>query len=71
MRSSNRKKGEQVLRDFAAEDAKVMRNYAKQLEVSPESRLSAGMYYYHRGRYNAYKLAVQILKTQSFWRDEL
>lgn len=70
MKSSKRKMGEQVLRDFAAEDARDMRHYAKELEVSPESGLSTGMYYYHRGRYNAYKHAMQILNTHVFWRDE-
>ena len=70
MKSSNRKMGEQILRDFAAEDAKDMRHYAKELEDSPESTLSSGMYYYHRGRYNAYKHAMSIFNTEPFWRDE-
>lgn len=70
MKSSNRKMGEQILRDFAAEDAKDMRHYSKTMEDSPESTMSSGMYYYHLGRYNAYKHAMQILKTKSFWREE-
>lgn len=70
MRSANRKYGEQIIRDFAARDAKEMRRYSKEMEVCPESTLSSGMYFYHRASYNSYKHALQIITTPVFWRDE-
>lgn len=60
-----RKKGEQLLRDFAAEDARDMRRYARE-----DSNFDRTMKAYHRGRYNSYKRALDIVNTECFWRDE-
>lgn len=60
-----RKKGEQLLRDFAAYDARDMRRYARN-----ESSYDRAMAAYHRGRYNSYKQAIDIMKAKSLWRDE-
>ena len=69
MKSTNRKYGEQVIRDFAARDAKEMRRYSKEMEVRPESTLSSSMYLYHRACYNSYKHALQIITIPTFWRE--
>jgi|DEB0MinimDraft_4_1074332.scaffolds.fasta_scaffold58619_1 cytidylate kinase len=67
MKSTNRLVGEQLLRDFAARDAKDMRRYAKEMEVCPESTYVSGMYYYHKASYNTYKHALQVVNTPIFW----
>ena len=60
-----RKTGEQLLRDFAAEDARDMRRYARK-----DSSYDRAMEAYHRGRYNGYKQALDIIDTKCLWRDE-
>jgi cytidylate kinase len=69
MKSTNRLFGEQLLRDFAARDARDMRRYAKKMEDRPESTYISGMYYYHRASYNTYKHALQVFSTPAFWRE--
>ena len=69
MKSTNRLAGEQLLRDFAARDARDMRRYAKEMEVCPESTYISGMYFYHRASYNTYKHALQVVSTPAFWRE--
>lgn len=64
-----RKLGEQLLRDFAAEDARHMRRYTRQLKENPASRYDSAMDAYHRGRYNSYKSALDIINSESLWRD--
>lgn len=59
-----RKKGEQLLRDFAAEDARNMRRY-----TGNESSYDRAMEAYHRGRYTGYKQAINIINSTSLWRD--
>jgi hypothetical protein len=61
-----RKRGDQLLRDFAAEDARSMRRYGRR---TLESSYDRAMEAYHRGRYNSYKLALQMINTESLWRD--
>lgn len=65
-----RKTGEQLLRDFAAEDAREMRRYKRRLKENPDSRYDSAMDSYYRGRYNSYKQALNIINTKCFWRDE-
>lgn len=62
-----RKRGDQLLRDFAAEDARSMRRYGRR---ALESSYDRAMEAYHRGRYNSYKSALTIINIKSFWRDE-
>lgn len=69
MKSTNRSSGEQLLRDFAARDAKEMRHYAKEMEDCPESTYISGMYFYHRACYQTYKHALQVVSTPAFWRE--
>jgi cytidylate kinase len=69
MKSTNRLFGEQLLRDFAARDARDMRRYAKEMEDRPESTYISGMYFYHRASYNTYKHALQVVSTPAFWRE--
>jgi hypothetical protein len=59
-----RKRGDQLLRDFAAEDARSMRRYARN-----KSSFYRAMEAYHRGRYRGYRLALQMINTESLWRD--
>ena len=61
-----RKRGDQLLRDFAAEDARSMRRYGRR---ALESSYDRAMEAYHRGRYNSYKSALNIINIKSFWRD--
>ena len=67
MKSTNRLVGEQLLRDFAARDAREMRHYEKQMEDCPESTYISAMYYYHRASYKTYKHALQVVSTPAFW----
>lgn len=60
-----RKMGEQLLRDFAAYDARDMRRYARN-----ESSYDRAMEAYHRGRYNSYKSALNVINSKSLWRDQ-
>lgn len=60
-----RKTGEQLLRDFAAEDARDMRRYARN-----DSSYDRAMEAYHRGRYRDYKQALNIIDSKCLWRDE-
>lgn len=60
-----RKTGEQLLRDFAAEDARDMRRYARN-----DSSYDRAMEAYHRGRYRGYKQALNIIDSKCLWRDE-
>jgi len=59
-----RTKGEQLLREFAAEDARDMRRYAK-----GDSSYNRAMEAYHKGRYNGYKQAMSIMKAECLWRE--
>ena len=64
-----RKTGEQLLRDFAAEDARDMRRYARLAEKETGGYYRA-MESYHRGRYNSYIRALDIVNSECLWRDE-
>jgi len=68
MKSTNRLFGEQLLRDFAARDARDMRRYAKEMKCRPESTYFSGMYFYHKASYNTYKHALQVVSTPALWR---
>lgn len=65
-----RKTGEQLLRDFAAEDARDMRLYARKLKDNSGITFYRVMETYHRGRYNGYKQALNIVNNEFLWRDE-
>ena len=65
-----RKTGEQLLRDFAAEDARDMRRYARKLKDNSGITYYRVMETYHRGRYNSYKSAIDIINSECLWRDE-
>ena len=64
-----RKTGEQLLRDFAADDAREMRSYSRYLKDNPDSSFDRAMGAYYRGRYNSYKSALNIINSESLWRD--
>ena len=64
-----RKKGEQLLRDFAADDARDMRRMTRLLEREPDSGYYRAMQAYYSGRYNSYKSALDIINSESLWRD--
>lgn len=59
-----RKQGEKLLREFAAEDARDMRRYAR-----GDSSYDRTMEAYHKGRYNGYKQAISIMKSKCLWRE--
>ena len=64
-----RKTGEQLLRDFAAQDARDMRRQARYLKLDPDSGYHRAMETYYRGRYNSYKSALDIINSECLWRD--
>lgn len=64
-----RKKGEQLLRDFAAEDARDMRRMTRRLKDSPDCGYYRTMQAYYSARYNSYKQALDIINTKCLWRD--
>ena len=64
-----RKTGEQLLRDFAAEDAREIRRYARLLKIEPDCGYYRAMQAYYSGRYNSYKSALDIINSESLWRD--
>ena len=65
-----RKRGDQLLRDFAAEDARSMRYHTRRLKDDPNSNYDRAMQTHCKGRYNSYKLALQMINTESLWRDK-
>lgn len=65
-----RNTGEQLLRDFAAQDARDMRLYARKLKNNSGIDYYRVMETYHRGRYNGYKRALGIINSEFLWRDE-
>ena len=64
-----RKTGEQLLRDFAAEDAREMRSYTRRLKIEPDCGYYRAMQAYYSARYNTYKQALDIINTKCLWRD--
>lgn len=65
-----RKTGEQLLRDFAAEDARDMRRMTRKLKGDPDCGYYRAMQAYYTARYNSYKSALDIINSECLWRDE-
>lgn len=64
-----RKTGEQLLRDFAADDAREMRRYTRLLQIEPDCGYYRVMHSYYSASYNSYKSALGVINSECLWRD--
>lgn len=65
-----RKTGEQLLRNFAANDAREMRRFTRLLEIEPDFSHYRVMQAYYSACYNSYKSALDIINSECLWRGE-